>query len=86
MRKLVTIVVPVAPFHMDKIGTIKTQVARQTIPCDLQVVVDEFARGAAWARNEGVKKSTTPFVAFCDADDFIVPQFAQKLLASRSTD
>jgi glycosyltransferase involved in cell wall biosynthesis len=42
--------------------------ARQTVPCEIIMVEDVHAKGASWARNEGFKKVTTPYVLFSDDD------------------
>lgn len=42
------------------------------------VIHDDNQRGAAWARNQGVAKATTPFVTFLDADDTLDPTFVEK--------
>jgi glycosyltransferase involved in cell wall biosynthesis len=37
---------------------------------ELIVIDDSSQRGPAWARNAGIKKSTRPFIAFLDSDDW----------------
>nr|WP_267902903.1 glycosyltransferase [Halomarina oriensis] len=41
----------------------------QTIPVDIVTVADKNQRGPAWARNEGLNRAETRYVAFLDADD-----------------
>jgi glycosyltransferase involved in cell wall biosynthesis len=51
----------------------KASLHQQTRPADeLIIVVDEERRGAAWARNEGVRRSTGDLIAYTD-DDCIPP-------------
>lgn len=80
MTPVVTIVVPVAPYHEDKIAGLQAEVDKQTLPCALEVVIDTKERGAAWARNEGVRRAQTPYVLFLDADDHLHPRAAENLL------
>ena len=44
-------------------------VGDQRIETELIIVRDTEQRGPAWARNEGLKRASTRFVAFLDADD-----------------
>jgi len=37
---------------------------------ELIVIEDPVQEGPAWARNKGIKKSTRPFIAFLDSDDW----------------
>ena len=41
----------------------------QAIQTDIIIVEDPEQQGPAWARNEGLKKASTRYVAFLDADD-----------------
>ena len=48
--------------------------ARQTrCPDEVVVVLDERGRGAAWARNEGIRRATGDLIAFLD-DDCLPPE------------
>ncbi len=42
--------------------------------------MDSNGRGPAWARNEGLRRSTAPFVVLLDADDTIAPNFVERCL------
>lgn len=79
---LLSIITPVAPYHLPLVERAAAQVAGQTIPCQHIVVIDEHRCGAGWARNRGVEQAETPFVAFLDADDKIQPDFAGQMIAS----
>lgn len=82
MNDLLSIITPVAPYHTALIERAAEQVRAQTIPVNHIVVIDEDRRGAGWARNQGVMQAETPFIAFLDADDFIKPDYAAKMIAS----
>lgn len=82
MNELLSIITPVAPYHTALIERAAAQVACQTIPVRHIVVIDHERRGAGWTRNQGVYQAETPFIAFLDADDFITPDYAIKMLAT----
>lgn len=77
---MLTFVIPAAPYHQDVAGEAIASVQAQTLRCEYVLVVDAHRRGAGWARNEGLKQVTTPFVAFLDADDLLDPCFAEACL------
>lgn len=77
---MLTFVIPAAPYHEAIVREAVASVERQTLRCAVVVVVDHHQRGPAWARNEGLRQVTTPFVAFLDADDLLEPTFAEKTL------
>lgn len=81
MGSLITFILPVAPYHLPLVERAVAQVAAQTIPVDHIVIIDESRMGAGAARNRGVERAQTPFIAFLDADDFIQPDFAEKMLS-----
>jgi hypothetical protein len=79
---LVSIIIPVAPYH----STIRSEAIAaahaQTVVCDVRVLLDELGQGPAVMRNRGIAQSDTPFVLFLDADDSIRPDAIERLLAS----
>lgn len=75
-----TFVIPVGPYHTEIVGEALASVHAQTIPCNAIVIEDTEGAGAGWARNRGLERVTTDYVAFLDADDVIDPVFAQVCL------
>lgn len=58
----------------------KRTVAEQTVPTEL-VIVDDVDTGPADARNAGLDRAETRYVAFLDADDLWVPDKLDRQLA-----
>lgn len=77
----VTVILPVAPYHLDIAERAITSVRVQTVPCALVRVDDPDRRGPSWARNRGLEQATTPFVVFLDADDWLEPNFVERCLS-----
>lgn len=77
----ITVVIPVAPYHIDLLPRALGSVRAQTTPCAVIPVYDEDGKGAGWARNHGMEQVTTPLVVFLDADDELLPTFAARTLA-----
>lgn len=79
----VSVVVPYSPsyspveFRQRAVRSIKDQ----TVPTEPIVVTDRNQRGPAWARNIGLSRSETRYVAFCDADDYWAEQKLRRQLA-----
>lgn len=73
-----TIIIPVAHYHRDVADRARAQAQAQTVPCEVLVIHDDDRRGAAWARNQGIARATSPFVTFLDADDTLDPAFVEK--------
>lgn len=65
----VSVIVPVAHYHRDRIPHVRDHLALQTLECEVIIVEDLEGRGPAWARHEGVQQSTKEFLFFLDADD-----------------
>jgi hypothetical protein len=77
-----TFITPVAPYHTALLDRTIASVQAQTVACEHIVMHDSDARGPSWLRNEALLQVTTPFVTFLDADDWIEPNFAEKMLAA----
>jgi glycosyltransferase involved in cell wall biosynthesis len=67
----VSVVIPYSPEHTpsEMLQEAKQSVESQTVATELIVIKDTDQRGPAWARNQGLRKASTQFVAFLDADD-----------------
>jgi hypothetical protein len=79
---LLTVVIPVAPYHLAAADEAIASCTAQTVPVDVVQVVDREWRGAGWARNQGLAQVITPFVTFLDADDLLAPTFAERMLTA----
>ncbi|MFB6105939.1 MAG: glycosyltransferase family 2 protein [Halobacteriaceae archaeon] len=68
---VVSVVVPYAPEYTPAwmLKEAEESVRSQSVPTDLIVVEDAESRGPAWARNVGLDRAETRYVAFLDADD-----------------
>lgn len=77
----VTVLVPTIPGREDylqrALASIKTQ---QIQPGAVEIVCDEERHGAWWARNQGLKKITSEWVAFLDDDDELLAAHLKVLL------
>jgi len=76
--KVATIIIPVANYHTEIAHRAIASAQAQTVPVEVIPVHDNDQRGAAWARNQGIAKATTPFISFLDADDTMQPSFVEK--------
>lgn len=67
----VSVVIPYSPQHTPAkmLEEAKRSVKNQSVSTEIIVVEDTEQRGPAWARNRGIDRSETRFVAFLDADD-----------------
>lgn len=80
----VSVVVPYVDEHADLLPRILASIAAQTVAVTaVEVIHDRDRRGAAWARNRGLAKVTTEFVAFADADDELAPTYVERLTAAQ---
>lgn len=78
MDTVATIIIPVAHYHRDIADRARAHAQAQSVPCEVLVIHDDDKRGAAWARNQGIARATSPFVTFLDADDTMHPTFVEK--------
>lgn len=75
-----TIIIPCAGYHDHLVARAIESVQAQTMPTKHIVVHDVLGQGAAWARNTGAAMCRTPFISFLDADDWLMPDFSQRML------
>lgn len=73
----ITFLIPVAPYHSIHVNRAVESVRNQTIPCEYIVYEDVNERGAGYARNRLLEKCDSPFCTFLDADDEVMPEFAE---------
>lgn len=77
-----TIITPYISAHAELLERARESVLAQTIPCEFIPVFDEFRQGVAKARNVGVWMAKTELVAFLDADDVLMPDYAEKMVGA----
>lgn len=77
-----TFVTPVSTSHLDRLQRAVDSVRRQTVHCEHVIVFDPDRLGPGAARNVGLLQVKTPFVSFLDADDEVVPDFAERMLSA----
>lgn len=80
MPPLVTVVIPVAPYHEDVAQNAVNSCITQSIRPDFVAVIDRKNKGAGYIRNYIVEKIKTPFITFLDADDTLAPTFVEDCL------
>lgn len=76
-----TIVIPIAPYHIDHADEAIASAEAQTVPIEVIPIMDHQQRGAGWARNQGATEADTPFIVFLDADDMLAPDFVARTIA-----
>lgn len=77
-----TVVIPTTLEHKPLLERAISSVQAQTIPCEIIVAPDPDYTGAGAARNRGLARVQTRFVCFLDADDWIMPTFAERMLSA----
>ncbi len=77
----VTFVIPCAPYHIHLLPRALASLHAQTVPVDHVAIFDADRRGAGWARNRGIERVKTEFLVFLDADDEVLPSYAERTLA-----
>lgn len=80
MGAVASIIIPIAPWHVDIAEQAIASAEAQTVPCEVIPMLDVEGWGAGAMRNKGVEKSNAPFVIFVDADDVIERAFAERAL------
>lgn len=75
------IIIPIAVYHQDKAQSAIASAKAQTLPVRIIPQIDATQSGAAHTRNEAMKRGSSPFVIFLDADDVLTPDFTAKTLA-----
>lgn len=87
-KPTVSVVIPYSPAHTPEtmLEAAKRSVSRQSVPTEIIVVEDREQRGPATARNIGLERADTRYVAFLDADDIWVDdKLSRQLARMRST-
>jgi glycosyltransferase involved in cell wall biosynthesis len=77
---ILTICIPIGPGHEAIAERAKDSVRQQTVPVRGDAFYDRDGRGAGFARNQLLARVQTPYVAFLDADDYLLPNFAERML------
>jgi glycosyltransferase involved in cell wall biosynthesis len=67
----VSVIIPHSPAHTpaSMLDEAIESVESQSVNTEVIMVTDDEQRGPAWARNRGLERADTRFVAFLDADD-----------------
>lgn len=77
-----TFVTPCASEHEPYLAQCIASVQVQTVPCEHYYLIDSDGRGPGYLRNRMLEKVTTEYVSFLDADDWVEPDYAEKMLAA----
>lgn len=77
---IATVCIPVHPKHQNVLSAAIASTHAQTIPVEINVVLDKDLRGAGFARNAAAVNVETPFLTFLDADDTLAPTFIERCL------
>lgn len=75
-----TIIIPCAPHHERLLPRAVNSVENQTIPTQALAMVDADKRGPGMIRNALLAQVDTEYVGFCDADDWLEPDFVEQCL------
>ena len=79
---MITFITPVAPEHQGLLAHAFASVQSQTIECKHLIAIDHDRRGPGAIRNELLAQVETDQVAFLDADDWIEPDYAERMTAA----
>lgn len=77
---VVTVVIPTIPPRGNLLREAVDSVKAQTCEPGLLIVTDTEHQGAAYTRHRGLMQVKTPWVAFLDDDDLLMPQHIEHLL------
>lgn len=77
MPALVTVCIPIAPYHTHIVARAIKSVQDQTIDAHYECAIDTESRGAGFTRNRLLERVNTPYVVFLDADDWLEPTFLE---------
>ena len=77
----ISVVIPTV--GRETLALCRAALAKQTRPPDeVFVIVDRDRRGAAWARNEGIRQATGDLIALADDDGIPPPDWLERLVAA----
>jgi glycosyltransferase involved in cell wall biosynthesis len=80
----ISVVIPYSPAHTPEkmLNEAKESIRAQSFPSkNIIIVKDKDQKGPAWARNQGIKRAKTRYVAFNDADDLWHPTKLERQLS-----
>lgn len=77
----VTFITPYVEAHVGVLNRCVKSVRGQTVPSFHLWGLDKYRRGAGYTRNALLKRVTTPYVVFLDADDEVHPEFVERTLS-----
>lgn len=82
MNAPVSVIIPFSPAHTpeEMLAEAKESVRNQSVSTKIIVVEDADQQGPAWARNVGLERAETKYVAFLDADDLWQPDKLERQL------
>lgn len=78
---LCSIVIPVAPSHMDIAQEAVRSAENQTVRCEVILEPDPQRTGAAATRNRAIRRASGLFITCLDADDLLEPSFVERCAA-----
>lgn len=79
---MLTFITPVSPDHQQYLPACIASIKDQTIPCEHLYAIDHERRGPGYIRNRLLEQATTQYIAFLDADDWLEPDYAEKMLVA----
>jgi glycosyltransferase involved in cell wall biosynthesis len=85
---VVSVIIPYSPEHTpeDMLEEAKECANNQTVETQLLVIEDQEQQGPAWARNVGMDRAETRYIAFLDGDDlWVEDELEQQLHRMRET-
>ena len=77
-----TIAIPIGPGHEELAERAMDSVRKQTTPVTGLAFHDGDGQGTGYARNQLLAKVRTRYVAFLDADDWLEPTFAARMMTA----